>query len=110
MENTVHIVTLIALGVWLAVVIIVHTDSFDHLLWNILGAEIGLLLGIITYTILAPVAYAERGYFAVGGEGLLAYMIALFVGTALIAERARIFAWCRKAARRAMDNRRLRRD
>ena len=109
MSNPVYIATLMALGIWLAVLIIVHSDSLDHFLWNVLSAEIGLLLGIITYTILAPAAYAERGYFAIGGEGLLAYMIALFISTALIVERARLFAWCRKSARRARDSRRLRR-
>lgn len=36
-----------------------------------------LAAGGITYAALAPIAYRERGYFAFGGELLLAYIVAM---------------------------------
>ena len=35
-----------------------------------------LLIGFIAYAILAPLALEERGYFAVGGEIVVAYLAA----------------------------------
>ena len=43
-----------------------------------------LFCGFGTYRFFAPMAYAERGYFAIGGEALLAFMVGFFVAIILI--------------------------
>ncbi len=99
MENIVYIVLLVVLLAWLASVAIFKADTVDELLRNVLYVLIGILLGWIVYSLLAPLAYAERGYFAIGGEGLLGYMIAWFVGPMLIWSRDEIIARLRRKMR-----------
>lgn len=71
--------------------------------WNITSAVTGLVLGALTYALLAPGAYAERGYFAVGGEGLLALIAVSFTGPMLIWKREEIIALHKKLLQRAID-------
>ena len=103
LRNTLFIAALI---IWLssiAVIKIGKADSMDKLIWAVFSMIIGIILGLIVYFILAPLAYQERGYFAIGGEGLLAFIVAWFTGPMLIWKREAIIARHRKMSRRARD-------
>ena len=107
--NTLFIAALI---IWLssiAVITIGKADNMDKLIWAVFSMIIGISLGLLVYFILAPLAYMERGYFAIGGEGLLAFIIAWFTGPMLIWKRDEIIARHRKLSRRARDRKSIER-
>ena len=109
MANPVYIVCILVLLTWLTAFAVIKSGTLDKLLRNVLYNLIGIALGLMIYSILAPFAYQERGYFAIGGEGLWGYMIAWFVGPVLIWNHDTIAHWFKKTSQSARDSRRLRR-
>lgn len=56
---------------------------FKWLLKTFYKWGISISVGALSYWILAPIAYAERGYMAYGGECVASIAIALLVGWAI---------------------------
>ena len=71
----------------------------DNAVWYAAVLLSSLICGFGTYRIFAPVAYAQRGYFAIGGEVLLALMVGYFVAIVLIRNKRYIIRKIRKIRR-----------
>ena len=53
--------------------------TLKSLLISILKAFVSVLSGLFIYSLLAPIAYADRGYMAYGGECVLAILVTILV-------------------------------
>lgn len=61
-------------------------SSLKQLLIICLKIAAAIGFGYLIYTLLAPVAYAERGYMAYGGECLISIAMAVFMGWFLFSQ------------------------
>lgn len=58
--------------------------KFNRVIWTVAKYIALTVGGILLYTLAAKYAQAERGYFAVGGEGFLLFLPVLYWVTAAV--------------------------
>ena len=84
------------LVLWYAVVVAHMARTLKQFARAWIYCAVATVLGLIVYAVLAPLAYLERGYFAFGGEALVAIAVAAIAAPLLIVRDAKICAWIKK--------------
>ena len=95
--------------VYSAVISAAMTTTLRQMARAWIYCAVAAVIGVVVYAILAPFAYAERGYFAFGGELMAAVAVAGVIAPLMIRRDRKICAWFRHRARHAADEKSINR-
>ena len=94
-------ILLFVLLLYYAVISAYMTKSLRQMARAWIYCAVAFIIGLAVYAMLAPWAYMERGYFAFGGELLVAVAVAGVIAPLIIRRDRKICAWVRRASNRA---------